>query len=139
MPTLFGEEHTLPFGKAVQLKKGADITIISSGMMTHKALDAAKQLEAQGVSVNLLHMPFIKPLDKEAIIEAAQATKAIVTVEEPFGDRWAGQRRMRSGRGGGHSLRVHRIGFADIFLESGDDEGAVYEIRYEYRRHCTEG
>ena len=122
VPTIFGDDHTLTFGKAVQLKKGADITIISTGMMTPKALEAAKQLEALGISVNLLHMPFIKPIDKEAILDAAQATKNIVTVENHSVIGGLGSAVCEAVAEEGIPCRVHRIGFTDIFLESGNDE-----------------
>jgi len=122
VPTIFGDDHKLTFGKAVQVKKGTDITIISTGMMTPKALDAAAQLEAQGVSVGLLHMPFIKPIDMEAIIEAAQATKNIITVENHSVIGGLGSAVCEAIAEDGVPCRVHRIGFADIFLESGDDE-----------------
>jgi transketolase len=122
VPTIFGEGHALPFGKAVRLKKGSDITLVSAGMMTPRALDAARQLEALGVSASLLHMPFLKPLDKQAVIEAAQATKALVTVENHSVIGGLGSAVCEAVAEEGLPCRVRRIGFADIFLESGDDD-----------------
>jgi len=81
-PVIFGEDYNFEIGKAVTLKEGTDITIISTGTMTSRSLEAAEQLEAEGISVAVVHMPTIKPLDKEAIIKAAEATGVIVTAEE---------------------------------------------------------
>ena len=81
-PVIFDEDYNFEIGKAVTLKEGTDITIISTGTQTVRTLEAVEQLEAEGVSVAVVHMPTIKPLDKEAIIKAAEATGVIVTAEE---------------------------------------------------------
>jgi transketolase len=106
----------------VKLRKGSDITIISTGIMTQKWLDAAKQLETEGVSVNLLYIPFIKPIDREAILEAALTTRHIVTVESHSIIGGLGSAVCEVIAEEGVPCRVHRVGFRDIFLESGDDE-----------------
>ena len=72
VPTIFGEDHKVTLGKAVTMKDGKDVTIISTGMMTAPALQAALLLEKQGISAGVLHMPTIKPIDEEAIAEAAE-------------------------------------------------------------------
>ncbi|WP_205647242.1 transketolase C-terminal domain-containing protein [Actinobaculum sp. 313] len=69
-------------GKALRLHDGGDVTIISTGIVTPRALAAAENLTADGISARVLHMPCVKPLDTEAIATAAQETGAIVTVEE---------------------------------------------------------
>lgn len=76
------QRDTFTFGKALQLKEGTDITIISSGTQTGRSLFAARKLEEEGISAALLHVPTIKPLDVEAIVEAAKQTGAVVTTEE---------------------------------------------------------
>ncbi|SKB02574.1 transketolase family protein [Sporosarcina newyorkensis] len=81
-PTIFDNDYKFEIGKAVLLKEGTDITIISTGTQTSRSLEAAEQLEADGISVSVLHMPTIKPLDKAAIVKAAEATGVIVTAEE---------------------------------------------------------
>jgi transketolase len=121
VPVIFPEGHRVVTGKAVKLKEGSDITIISTGMMTPKALVAEKVLESQGVSVKLLHMPTLKPIDREAIQEAAETTKNIITIENHS---------VIGGLGSAvcevvaesSPCRVYRLGYQDIFLESGDDE-----------------
>lgn len=78
------EENNVPFimDKAITVKEGCDITIIACGEMVKPAKDAAMALEAEGISVRVIDMYCIKPIDKEAVIKAAKDTKAIITIEE---------------------------------------------------------
>jgi transketolase len=69
-------------GRAVELRPGADVTIVATGITVTRALDAAMDLDAEGVSARVLAMPSIKPLDGEALMAAAEETSGIVTVEE---------------------------------------------------------
>lgn len=64
------------------LRDGKDLTIIATGLMVAKALAAAKQLEAQGISARVLNIHTIKPLDKELILQAAKETGLLITAEE---------------------------------------------------------
>ena len=82
VPRIFDEDYKFEIGKAVTLKEGSDVTIIATGLMVNEAIEAAKTLEAEGVSVELINMHTIKPLDKEAVIKAAKKTGCIVTAEE---------------------------------------------------------
>ncbi len=77
-----GEAEPFVYGKANRLREGTDLTIVATGVMVSRALDAASDLEAQGISARVLNISTIKPLDDEAIIAAARETGAIVTVEE---------------------------------------------------------
>ncbi|WP_339236121.1 transketolase C-terminal domain-containing protein [Oceanobacillus sp. FSL W7-1281] len=81
-PILFDDDYTFELGKAVTLKEGTDATIISTGTQTSRSVEAAEKLEEEGISVEVLHMPSIKPLDTKAIVKAAEKTGAIVTAEE---------------------------------------------------------
>jgi len=82
-------EDDCPFemNKATWLCKGTDAAIIACGEMVRPAFEAAKLLKDKGISVTVLDMYCVKPLDNAAIIEAAQNAKVVVTVEEhaPFG------------------------------------------------------
>ena len=82
VPRVFDENYKFEIGKAVTLKEGTDVTIIATGLMVNEAIEAAKTLEAEGISVELINMHTIKPLDKEAVIKAAKKTGCIVTAEE---------------------------------------------------------
>jgi transketolase len=69
-------------GRAIRVREGKDVTVVSTGGMLPACADAAKTLEREGMSVRLLSMHTIKPLDAEAILAAASETSAILTVEE---------------------------------------------------------
>ena len=69
-------------GRAVRLRDGDDVTLMSTGTTVIRALDAAEVLAAQGISARVLSLPTLKPLDEAAVVAAARDTGAIVTVEE---------------------------------------------------------
>jgi transketolase len=69
-------------GKAIRLRDGSDLTIIATGSMVHPATQAADVLTHDGVSTRVLDMHTVSPIDKDAILEAARQTGAILTVEE---------------------------------------------------------
>ena len=76
------DDYTFVPGKSNQLKDGSDVTIIACGALVGPAVEASKQLEAEGISARVINMASIKPIDSEAIIKAAKETGAIVTAEE---------------------------------------------------------
>ena len=78
---IYRESTTFKIGKAVKLKNGKDVTIIANGIMVAEALDAAYMLKKKGISVRVIDMFTLKPIDKEEIIECAKDTGAIVTAE----------------------------------------------------------
>ena len=82
-------EDACPFAmdKATWLREGEDVAIIACGEMVRPALDAADALAAEGITATVLDMYCVKPLDKEAVLRAAQKAKAVLTVEEhaPYG------------------------------------------------------
>ena len=82
VPRIFDENYKFEIGKAVTLREGTDVTIIATGLMVNEAIQAADALEAEGISVELINMHTIKPLDKEAVVKAAKKTGCIVTAEE---------------------------------------------------------
>ena len=74
--------YRFELGKGVQLRDGTDVTVIATGMMVQEAVKASDSLKAEGISVRVIDMHTIKPLDEEIIIKAATETKGIVTAEE---------------------------------------------------------
>lgn len=76
------EDYKFELGKGIVLKEGTDITMIATGLEVGYALEAAQLLEKDGVSVRVINIHTIKPLDEELIIKAAKETKKIVTIEE---------------------------------------------------------
>ena len=82
VPVVFGDDYKFEIGKGVELKEGNDVTIIATGLMVNEAIEASKILEAEGISVELINMHTIKPLDKEAVLKAVMDTRRIITVED---------------------------------------------------------
>ena len=81
-PIVSPPDHQFKLGKAATLRDGKDVTVIAAGLMVGRALEAARQLAEDGVDCRVLSMSTWKPLDEDAIVEAARETGAIVTVEE---------------------------------------------------------
>jgi transketolase len=82
LPLVYGEGYQFKLGKAVMMRQGGDATIIAIGLMVKSALEAAIDLEKQGIYCRVLNMPTLKPIDEAAIIQAAAETGAIVSAEE---------------------------------------------------------
>ena len=80
-PLLFDENHRVEEGKAVVLSEGGDVSLITTGIATQQGVLAAKMLAQSGISVRHVHMPFVKPIDVEAVVECADRTGAVVAVE----------------------------------------------------------
>ncbi len=74
--------YSFELGKTALMRQGTDATIIATGLMVHMSLTAADELAKEGVSVRVLNMHTIKPIDRDAIIAAARETGLIVTAEE---------------------------------------------------------
>jgi transketolase len=120
VPDVNPEGYEFVPGRAVTLREGADVTIIATGAVVARALDAARELEAAGISARVLSMPTIKPIDEAAIHAAAAETGAIVTVEEA----------LTSGLGGAvaevvvrrHPVPMRFVGVPDTFAPTGSVE-----------------
>jgi len=82
VPEVTPEDAVLEPGRAVQLADGDDVTVIAVGTMVSRALEAAERLRGEGLGVRVLNVPFVDPLDEEAVLAAARETGGIVTVEE---------------------------------------------------------
>ncbi|MEI6639137.1 MAG: transketolase family protein [Chlorobium sp.] len=82
VPDFSLDEDGFEIGKSIELHPGKDVTVIACGIMVWKALEAARLLEKEGVSVRVINMHTIKPIDTLAIVRAANDTGAIVTAEE---------------------------------------------------------
>lgn len=82
VPAVLDEyDYRFELGRAAELRTGRDVVIISTGLMTMRALQAAARLEADHVDVAVLHVPTIKPLDTDAILRAARTDRLVVTAE----------------------------------------------------------
>lgn len=114
-------DYTFELGKAKRLRDGADVLVISSGIMTMRALEVAKALEADKVGVAVLHVPTIKPLDTETILtEAGRSGRMVVVAENHtviggLGEAVAGTLL----RAGVVPSAFRQIGLPDEFLKAG--------------------
>jgi len=121
VPQVHGDDYAFHFGKAVILREGCDVTIVTNGVLVSRALDAARSLDAKGVSACVLNMSTVKPLDREAILNAARATRGIVTVEEGL---------AAGGLGGAvaevlaleNPTRMRILGVPDVFAPTGTED-----------------
>ncbi|GAA3131919.1 transketolase [Kribbella aluminosa] len=82
VPKVYSEDYTFELGKAITVREGNDVTVISNGTVLWRALAAAELLAAEGISARVLSMPTVKPLDTDAVVAAARETAGIVTAEE---------------------------------------------------------
>ena len=79
---VFDQEYRFVPGRTISLKEGGDVLLISTGPQSVRCLQAAESLQGQGISAGVLHVPSIKPVNKEEIVTAAEKVKLVVTVEE---------------------------------------------------------
>ncbi len=82
VPVLFDDDYKFEIGKGVVLREGTDVTLVGTGIMVSKAMEAAELLAADGISAAVVNISTIKPLDNALITEMAQKTGAVVTCEE---------------------------------------------------------
>ena len=82
VPNFTPADQKFEIGKALHLKEGNDVTIFAAGHLVWEALEAAKTLESEGISAEVINLHTIKPLDKDAILKAVANTKCVVTAEE---------------------------------------------------------
>ena len=81
-PDLYAEDEVFEEGKGKIVREGTDVTVIACGILVSKAIEAAEELAKEGISVRVVDMFCIKPLDKELVVKCAQETGAIVSAEE---------------------------------------------------------
>ncbi len=117
--TIFDEAtYDFQIGVASTLREGTDVTIASTGLMTAEALKAAEILAEEGISVRVINVGTIKPLDGETILKAAQETKFIITAEEHsvIGGLGSAISEFLSEV---HPTKVKKLGIYDKFGQSG--------------------
>lgn len=81
-PVFHSEDYKFEIGKGELVKEGSDVTIIANGLMVAEAIDAAKELETQGIDAEVINIATIKPLDAELVVKSAKKTGKVITVEE---------------------------------------------------------
>jgi transketolase len=118
VPVLFGDEYRFQIGKAVVLKQGAEAVVFACGIMVSEALKAAEQLAARGVSVAVVDVHTVKPLDLDLIVDLARRTGAVVTAEEHSINGGLGSA-VAEALGEHCPVPMLRLGVRDRFGESG--------------------
>lgn len=120
-PSFTTEDTSFTLGKAEVFREGTDITVIACGVMVYEALQAAEMATQEGISVEVINSHTIKPLDEETIVESAQKTGKVITVEEhqTTGGLGSAVAEVLSEK---HPVTIKRIGMPDKFGESGEPE-----------------
>ncbi|MBQ3311529.1 transketolase family protein [bacterium] len=119
VPDVFEENHQFDMTKAVVLKEGKDVTVITNGETTAEVIEASEILAKNGIDVEIVHMPMVKPMDRETVLASAKKTGFVITVENHS---------VIGGVGSAvcellcetHPVPVHRLGIQDTFGQSGD-------------------
>jgi transketolase len=120
-PVITTDKTPFEIGKAYVYTEGSDITVVSTGTMTYHAMVAAEKLFKDGIDLEVIHCPTIKPMDAATILKSVQKTGKVLTLEEA---------QINGGLGGAvaeliseeHPALLKRIGMKDRFGESGDPE-----------------
>jgi transketolase len=121
VPVVLAEDYVFTSGKAVTLREGSDVTVMANGVLVYRALEAAERLAAQGISVRVVNVSSMKPMDRETVLRAARETRGIVTVEEHS---------VYGGLGGAvaeilaleHPARMKILGVPGVFAPTGSAE-----------------
>jgi len=122
VPMVTTEQTPFIPGKAIEVVGGNDGTFIACGLMLSRAVRAAEILAQEGIYSRVLNMPMLKPIDKEAIYQAAKETGAIVTIEEHSIYGGLGSIVARILIESPYRVPTRIIGIPDIYLRSGDPE-----------------
>lgn len=112
---VYKENYNFQVGKGVIIKKGVDVTIISTGSILVDVLDVARELENKCISVRVINIHTIKPFDKEIVLEAIEETKVVVTVEDHSIVGGLGSAVAEVIAESGKSICFKRIGLEDCF------------------------
>jgi len=123
-PVILKEDYAFELGKASTLAEGTDVSIFACGVMVSAALEAREQLEKEGISVEVVNVSTIKPLDKETLLASSKKTGAVVTAEE---------HQVSGGLGSAVCellseelpTRVVRVGVHDRFGQSGSADALI--------------
>jgi transketolase len=120
-PIVYDAGQKFEIGKAIEVIEGSDVTIIANGLLLAEAIRAAETLEAEGVSVRVVDMHTVKPLDRDAVRRAAAETGAIVVAEEHLVDGGLGVR-VAQVVAETQPCPMEFVGIQDTYAESGKPE-----------------
>ncbi len=118
VPVFHGGDYRFEIGKGELIKQGRDITIIANGLMVAEAIEAGRELEADGIDAEIINIATIKPLDKELVAASAAKTGRVITVEEHNVVGGLGEA-VCAALSEECPVPVKRIGINDVFGHSG--------------------
>lgn len=132
VPVVTDENTPFEIGKARICREGSDVTIIANGAMVYEAMQAAEQLEQENISAQVINMHTVKPLDEQAVLDAAKKTGCIVTAEE---------HQIGGGLGGAvaeclakhYPVPMEMVGVNDSFGESGKPEELMAKYGLDHK------
>lgn len=128
VPVVLEPGYRFEIGRARKLRNGSDVGIISTGLMSERAIDAAVALDGLGVSVAVLHVPTIKPFDAEAVADFASSVGEVITAENHVVVGGLASLVVETLFNAGIDKRVTRIGLPDRYIEC----GAVPTLQSKY-------
>ena len=126
--------HTLPIGKAEEIKTGSDVCLWAVGSMVDEAVKAAEALAEQGISAGVVNMRFVKPLDTELLVKKALQCKNIVTLEEGTVEGGAGSAVLEELNDNGlvGKVKVLNLGIPDKYIPHGDKKLLLRDIGLDH-------
>jgi len=139
-PDLYSEDEVFEPGKGKIVRDGTDVTVVACGILVHKALEAAEKLAEEGISVRVVDMLSIKPIDRELLVRCAEETGCIVSAEEHSIYGGLGSAAAEALADAGVPVPMQFVGIQDVFTESGpyaqllakygiDAEGVAVAVR----------
>jgi len=147
LPDVFDDSYHFNINKAVVVEDGADVTLLTNGELLCECILAAQELKKSGISVRVVNVPVVKPIDKTTIINCARETKFLVTVENHSTTGGLGSA-VCEVVCGNYPTKVFRIGIHDEFGQSGksdelvkyyglDSENLVKRIKSMYEKEVN--
>ena len=125
-PVVNDENYRFEIGKGVVLREGKDVTLIATGLMVSRTLEAAERLSAEGIDAEVINIHTIKPLDEELVTASAKKTGKVVTVEEHSVIGGLGSA-VCDALAASAPTPVLKIGMQDVFGESGPAEELLHK------------
>lgn len=118
-PDLYPADEKFELGKGKIVRDGTDVTVVACGILVHKALEAAEKLAAEGISVRVVDIVSIKPIDTELLVRCAEETGCIVSAEEHSVLGGLGGAVAEALAKAGTQVPMSFVGIQDVFTESG--------------------
>ena len=147
VPNVFDESYHFNFNKAYVVQEGMDITLFTNGETLSESIIASQELKKDGISVRVVNVPVVKPIDKETIVKCAKETKFVLTVENHsiVGGLGSAVCEVLSEN---YPVKVYRIGINDEFGQSGkagelmeyyglDSKSLVKRIKTMYQKEIV--